>query len=169
VDYERVTVLVDQAILDGHDPVGETVYAELDRVARNETGGEWATGAKKLLTIERLDLWGKDRAREQGSLVNIGGSEAFVSDTRSHRVRVYTEDGVIFAWQHELWWRADWDVLAQMIQLVAAQQDTLGEKLAGMRRGYALRDSHPEACNVEEACARMGVSVEAFLASEPAP
>jgi hypothetical protein len=166
-DHERVNALVDKALLAGKAPVGVTVYAELDDLARRNSDGQWVEGVLKTLAIERLDDWSKDREREQGSNVNLGSRVAFVADTRSARVRVYTKDGVAFAWQHEFWWRADWDRLAQMIQLGVAQQDTLGEKVAAMRRVYALKDRYPMAKNGEEACSLMGLSVEAYLASAP--
>lgn len=167
VDRDRVNGLIDEALLAGQAPVGATVYAKLDDTAARDGEGSWAVGVMKTLAIERLDGWGKDRQREQGSSVNLGARVAFVADTRSARVRVYTKDGVAFAWQHEFWWRADWDRLAQMIQLGVAQQDTLGEKVAAMRRLYELKDRYPTAKNGEEACAMMGLTVEAFLASTP--
>lgn len=41
------------------------------------------------------------------------------------------------------------------------------QTLAGMRRGYALKDRVPGVSNVEEACAALGLSVEDFLATPP--
>ena len=166
-DQDRVNGLVDRALEDGYDPVGETVYAELDDLAKHGSDGAWALGAMKVLTIERLDAWGKDRARQQGSLVNLGDTQAFLSDTRSHRVRIYTTDGIAYAWQHEFWWQVPWDVLDQMIVIVASQGDVLREKEAAMRRGRALQDDYPESVSVEDACDVMGMTVEEFLASSP--
>jgi hypothetical protein len=167
-DQGELNVLVDQALKDGHDKVGATVYPELEKTAQLSSGGEWAERAMKILTVERLDIWGKDRAREQGSLVSLGDDRsAFVSDVRSHRVRVYEEDGVVIAWQHEIWWQVDWDVLAQMIQIAVSQRDVVDEKVAAMRRGMTLKDQVQGANNVEDACAALGLTVEQFLATPP--
>jgi len=169
-DQQRLNGLVDAELAKGCNWVGTAVYGELDQLAKHsQTRGDrqFADRVLKLLTIERLDLYGKEREREVGSLVNLGSAQAFVSDARSHRVRVYTKNGVTFAWQHEIWWLADWEVLGRMIQTTVAQRDTLDEKSAAMRRGYALRDRFPDAKNVEEACAKLGMTVETFLASKP--
>lgn len=166
-DQSELNVLVDNALKAGHGRVGATVYPDLEKTAALAAGGEWAERTMKTLLIERLDIWGKERAREQGSLVNLGGRSAFISDVRSHRVRVYERDGVVFAWQPEIWWAVDWDVLATIIQAAVAQRNVADEKIAGMRRGLALRDRVKSARNVAEACAALGLSVEAFLASPP--
>lgn len=151
------------------DRVGSDVYAELKTSAASSAMTEAAQADRilKTLAIERLDTWGKDRARETGTLVNIGGKKTFVSDARSSRVRIYTTNGTVIAWQSEFWWGVDWDQLAAMIQDTMAQGAVLGDKLAAMRRGYALKDRFPGATNVQEACALMSITVEQFMASAP--
>lgn len=162
---DHVMNLVDDALCTVTSHVGAAVYAELEAVARKDPAGQWALHAMKMLTIERLDEWAKQRQREEGTVISVGDKRVFVSDTRAHRVRVYDQNGVVFAWQNGLWWKEDWAVLAQMIQTLVAQGATLDEKVAGMRRGYALKDDYPSAKNVEEACAMRGVTVEQFLAA----
>jgi hypothetical protein len=166
-DQAELNKLVDDALNNGADKVGPVVYRELQSLAAMSGTGQWADRALKVLTVERLDVWGKERQRELGSMVDIGGKKVFISDVRSHRVRVYDRDGVVFAWQHEMWWEVSWDVLGQMIQILAAQQAVADEKLAAMRRGYALKDDYPQAKNVDEACSLLGQTVEEFLGSAP--